>query len=138
MKKIFLLFILFALVSCQSKVEKKDLVFLNGYWEIKKAELPDGSKKDYKVNETIDYISIKDFKGFRQKVMPQFNGKYLTNGNKEFVTLSEEDKHWYLSYTTAYGKWREEIIQLKDSTLVLKNKDQLIYTYKKYKPFSLK
>ncbi len=138
MNKLFLLTILFALVSCQSKVEKKDLVFLNGYWEIKKAQLPDGTKKDYKVNETIDYISIKNFKGFRQKVMPQFNGKYLTNGSKEFVTLSEESKIWYLSYTTAYGKWKEEIIQLKDSTLVLKNKDNLVYTYRKYKPFTLK
>ena len=138
MNKLFLLAIFFALVSCQCKVEKKDLVFLNGYWEIKKAQLPDGTKKDYKVNETIDYISIKNFKGFRQKVMPQFNGKYFTNGSKEFVTLSEEGKHWYLSYTTAYGKWKEEIIQLKDSTLVLKNKDNLVYTYNKYKPFSLK
>jgi len=138
MKKIGLLFIAVLLISCQAKVKKEDLNKLNGYWEIKQVKLADGEKKDYKVNETIDYFELKDNAGFRQKVMPQFDGKFRTNGIKENVKILEKENNFVIEYRTAYGKWQEEIIELADSTLVLKNKDNLEYTYKKFKTFSLK
>jgi hypothetical protein len=138
MKKLGILFISIVLISCQSDVKKEDLNKLNGYWEIKQVKLADGEKKDYKVNETIDYFELKDNAGFRQKVMPQFDGKFRTNGIKENVKILEKENNFVIEYRTAYGKWLEEIIELADSTLVLKNKDNLEYTYKKFKPFSFK
>jgi hypothetical protein len=138
MKKIGLLFIAVLLISCQAKVKKEDLNKLNGYWEIKQVKLADGEKKDYKVNETIDYFELKDNAGFRQKVMPQFDGKFRTNGIKENIKIVEKENNFVIEYNTNYGKWLEEIIELADSTLVLKNKDNLEYTYKKFKPFSFK
>ncbi|WP_396173001.1 lipocalin family protein [Flavobacterium sp.] len=138
MKKIGLLFIAVLLISCQAKVKKEDLNKLNGYWEIKQVKLADGEKKDYKVNETIDYFELKENAGFRQKVMPQFDGKFRTNGIKENVKILEKENNFVIEYNTNYGKWLEEIIELADSTLVLKNKDNLEYTYKKFKPFSFK
>jgi hypothetical protein len=50
----------------------------------------------------------------------------------------EKENNFVIEYNTNYGKWLEEIIELADSTLVLKNKDNLEYTYKKFKPFSFK
>jgi hypothetical protein len=138
MKKIGLLFIAVLLISCQAKVKKEDLNKLNGYWEIKQVKLADGEKKDYKVNETIDYFELKENAGFRQKVMPQFDGKFRTNGIKENIKIVEKENNFVIEYNTNYGKWLEEIIELADSTLVLKNKDNLEYTYKKFKPFSFK
>ena len=138
MKKIGLLFIAVLLISCQAKVKKEDLNKLNGYWEIKQVKLADGEKKDYKVNETIDYFELKDNAGFRQKVMPQYDGKFRTNGIKENIKIVEKENNFVIEYNTNYGKWLEEIIELADSTLVLKNKDNLEYTYKKFKPFSFK
>jgi hypothetical protein len=138
MKKLGLLLITVLLFSCQSEVKKEDLNKLNGYWEIKQVKLSDGETKDYKVNETIDYINLKDNVGFRQKVMPQFDGTYRTNGIKENIKILDKENVFFIEYTTTYGKWQEEIIEIADSTLVLKNKANLEYTYKKYKPFSLK
>jgi len=138
MKKLGILFISIVLISCQSDVKKEDLNKLNGYWEIKQVKLADGEKKDYKVNETIDYFELKDNAGFRQKVMPQFDGKFRTNGIKENIKIVEKENNSFIEYNTNYGKWLEEIIELADSTLVLKNKDNLEYTYKKFKPFSFK
>jgi len=130
--------ILFVLVSCRDSISNKDLSKINGYWEIVKVELPDGKTKDYKVNSTIDYFEIKNSKGFRQKVMPQFDGTYLTNNLKESVVITARDGDFYINYTTEYAQWKEEIIELKDSTLVLKNKENLEYHYKRQIPFSLK
>ncbi|TBX69144.1 hypothetical protein EZL74_07130 [Flavobacterium silvisoli] len=138
MKKICFLGIAFILISCHSNVKKEDLVKLNGYWEIKQVKLADGEKKDYKVNETVDFFEVKNNAGFRQKVMPQFDGKFKTNDIKENIKIIEENKTFFIQYDTPYGKWKEEIIEIADSTLVLKNKDKLQYEYKRFVPFSLK
>lgn len=132
--------LLFALllVSCKQSITEQDIAKINGYWEIQKVILKDGEKKDYKVNETIDYFELKNNKGFRQKVMPQFDGTFRTNDIKETISVNKVDNTFYINYATTYGKWKEEIIEIHDSILVLKNKDELEYHYKKFKPFSLK
>ena len=138
MRKIVLGFVIFLVFSCTSKVRKEDVSKLNGYWEIKQVKMATGETKDYKVNETIDYFEIKNNVGFRQKVMPQFNGKFMTNGIKENIKIKEDENSFFIEYNVNANKWQEEIISIADSTLVLKNKDNIEYTYKKFKPFSLK
>jgi hypothetical protein len=139
MKKTITIFLLgILLVSCKQTISDKDVAKINGYWEIQKVELPKGGKKEYKVNETIDFFQIKDNKGFRQKVMPQLDGTYLTNDIKETISISNKDDNYYINYSTNYGKWKEEIIEIKDSILVLKNEANLEYHYKRQVPFSLK
>ena len=138
MKKIGLLLFALLLISCHSTVKKEDITKLNGYWEIKQVKFSTGKTKDYKINETIDYFELKDNQGFRQKVMPQFDGKFKTNNINESIKILEKDNSFFIEYTTSYAKWKEEIITIEDSTLVLKNKDNLEYTYKRFKPFSFK
>jgi hypothetical protein len=138
MKKIGLLFFVFLLISCHSAIKKEDLNKINGYWEIKQVIFSTGKTKDYKVNETIDYFELKDNHGFRQKVMPQFDGKFQTNNIKEKIKVVEKGNSFFIEYATKFGKWEEEILTVQDSTLVLKNKENLEYTYKKFKPFSFK
>lgn len=138
MKKISVLIVCLVLISCHSNVKEEDLTKLNGYWEIKQVDLPNGEKKEYKVNETIDFFELTNKQGFRQKVMPQFDGTYKTNGLKESIKVFKTDDTYFIEGKTEYGKWNEEIISIEDSTLVLKNKDKLEYTYKRFKPFSLK
>lgn len=139
MKKTIIIFLLgILLVSCKQTISDKDVAKINGYWEIQKVELPEGGKKEYKVNETIDFFQIKDNKGFRQKVMPQLDGTYLTNDIKETVSISNKEGNYYINYSTNYGKWKEEIVEIKDSILVLKNEANLEYHYKRQVPFSLK
>lgn len=139
MKKAITIFLLgILLVSCKQTITDKEVAKINGYWEIQKVELPEGGKKEYKVNETIDFFQIKDNKGFRQKVMPQLDGTYLTNDIKETISISNKDYNYYINYSTNYGKWKEEIIEIKDSILVLKNEANLEYHYKRQVLFSLK
>ena len=138
MKKIGLLLFALLLISCHPNVKKENIDKLNGYWEIKQVKFSTGKTKDYKINETIDYFELKDNQGFRQKVMPQLDGKFITNNIKETIKVVQEDNSFFIEYNTKFGKWKEEIISIEDSVLVLKNKENLEYTYKKFKPFSFK
>lgn len=131
MRIYYLMFLMF-IVSCTSKVEKSNLQFLNGYWEIEKVELPDGSDKEYKINESVDYFKIdEDLKGFRKKLVPQFDGKLLTNDVNEEVFVTFEEDKIYLNYATEFAKWKEEILVLNATNLRLKNNQDIIYNYKK-------
>jgi hypothetical protein len=137
MKRILLLFFLVSVLSCQQKIKETDISNLNGYWEIEKVELPDGDKKEYKVNETIDFFKIEANKGFRKKVMPQLDGSYLTNDVQEDVAVVLKDGDAFLQYKTTYASWNEEIIELTKDKLVVKNQQEIEYHYKRPAKFSI-
>ncbi|MCU4188546.1 lipocalin family protein [Flavobacterium sp. HXWNR29] len=138
MKKIILFLVFGLFLSCKQSISESDLQNLNGYWEIEKVELPDGDKKEYKVNETIDFFKITDKKGFRSKVMPQIDGTYLTNDLKEDVVVVLKDGDATIQYKTNYANWNEEIIELSKDKLVVKNQQDLEYHYKRPVKFSIK
>ena len=138
MKRILLLIVLVSVLSCKQKITEADLSNLNGYWEIEKVELPDGDKKEYKVNETIDFFEIDGNKGFRKKVMPQLDGTYLTNDIQEDIVIAVKDGDATIQYKTTYASWKEEIIELTKDKLVVKNEQDLEYHYKRPVKFSVK
>jgi hypothetical protein len=125
-------------LSCKQSISETDLNNLNGYWEIEKVELPDRDKKEYKVNETIDFFEIQDKKGFRKKVMPQLDGTYLTNDIQENIIITIQDGEAIVHYKTVYASWNEEIIKLTKDKLVIKNQQDFEYHYKRPVKFSIK
>ena len=143
-KTAFILLVLMLVTSCRKPITETAISKINGYWEIEKVILANGETKDYKVNTTIDYFELRQTQfdnkmvGFRQKVMPQLDGTYTTNNLKEIISISNESGDYYFNYSTNFGKWKEEILELEDSVLVLKNAANLEYHYKKQIPFSLK
>jgi len=133
-----LLFTSLVLLSCSDKVDKNDLDKLNGYWEIEKVVTSDDKEKEYSINPTIDFFQLKGKSGFRKKVMPQLDGKYLVDDLSEAITVSEEKDKFYITYKTNYATWKEEITALSEDKLVLKNSHDMEYHYKKPIPFTLK
>lgn len=139
MKRIFLTIItVLLLTACGQEVKPEDISKINGYWEIEKVILPNGEKKEYKVNETIDYFHVANKAGFRKKVMPQLDGKYLETGTSEKIETATVDGKTVINYDSGYAKWQEEIIELTSEKLVLKNEAKLEYHYKKPIPFTVK
>ena len=137
MKKTVILFFFFILSSCHQKITQQDVAKINGYWEIEKVNLPDGTEKKYTINETYDYFEIKGNTGFRKKVNPQLNGRFLVTNQSEKVTLLFEKDQTFLVYSTPFTKWKEEIKSLEDKKMVLINSTNMEYTYKKTGPINL-
>lgn len=118
-------------VSCQKEVKETDIQKLNGYWEIEKVVLPDGEEKEYKANETFDFFEVKDKKGIRKKGMQQFDGTFLTNDISENFTIEFKDGNCFINYKTDFATWKEEIILISKEKLIVKNKNDLEYHYKR-------
>lgn len=127
-----------ALLSCRKGIEEKELVKINGYWEIAKTEMPDGSEKEFPVSTTIDFFQINGKSGSRTKVMPQLDGSYLTNDVSEKITVTSKDDTVYLNYSTPFAKWKEKVLSVSDDELVIINEQDITYHYRKPKPFSVK
>jgi hypothetical protein len=138
MKKIIVFIAFICLSSCKQSISNANLHYLNGYWEIEKVALPNGEKKAYKINETIDFFKIDTNKGFRKKVTPQLDGTYLTNDHQEEVVIIFENGEAIIQYKTKYASWNENIIELTKDKLVLKNQQDLEYHYKRPTKFSIK
>jgi len=111
---------------------------LEGYWEIEEVTMADGSKKEYKVNETIDYISLNDsLKGFRKKLKPGINNTYLTSADAEALELKIEDSGLHIYYTTPYANWKETVLEVNAEKLKVINENKTVYLYKRYIPIKL-
>ncbi|MBK0369913.1 hypothetical protein [Flavobacterium agrisoli] len=139
MKKIATsLLLVLVFIGCQQGVTKTDITKLNGYWEIEKVVRPQGEDKVYGINESFDYFQVDTAGiGIRQKVMPQLNGRFLTNDTHEDVRVKWRQNKTYIDYKTGYAKWSEEIVKLTDTELVLKNDQDKEYHYKKTEKIDL-
>ncbi len=132
-------YILFALfiISCEKYNPETQKQKLSGYWEIKNVKMPDGEKKKFDINTVVDYIEISGDTGTRTKVSPKLDGTFTTNGISEDFTLKIEEDSLRMYYKTPFDEWKETVIEAKDSTLIVKNRDNKIYTYSKFKKFDL-
>jgi hypothetical protein len=132
---IFILFSGLLLLSCSKSPDEK-VANLTGYWEIERAELPEGITKEFKYSPLVDYIEVKKDSGFRTKVRPQLGGKFLASGDTESFIVKVENDSINLYYTTPYNHWKETVISASDEEIKIVNSKGIIYTYKKFTPYS--
>lgn len=138
MKKL-LPFLVLSLVfsSCNTASPEEKIENLNGYWEIESAELPDGSSKEFPFSPMVDYIVVENNEGFRKKMQPQFDGSFITSEDLELLSIKVENDSINLYYETPFTSWKETLISSDEEKITLKNQHGLIYTYKRFTPYSL-
>lgn len=135
--KTIVLLTLLSFLNCSENPEKF-IEHIEGYWEIEEAMLNDGTKKQYKFNETIDYIKINDsLKGFRKKLKPGINNTYYTSDDAETLVLKIENDSLNIYYSTPFNKRKETILEASSSHLRISNENKDVYLYKRYTPIQL-
>ena len=137
MKKVILIFsLIFFTVSCNTRSPQDKIENLNGYWEIKLAELPEGITKEFRFSEIVDYIQVEENEGFRKKVRPQLGGTFITSEDRENFSVKIENDSINLYYTTPYNSWKETVLSSEEDELTIINPRGIIYTYKRFTPYS--
>ncbi len=137
MKKNSLYFvILFLTLSCKQDFNST-INHLSGYWEIESVTLEDGTKKKYNINETIDYIKVnKDLTGIRKKMKPTFTGTYETSKNNGSFEIKIENDSLTINYKTPHANWKETVVSCSKKQLKIVNKNNVLYSYKRYTPLT--
>lgn len=137
LKTLFFIFLVFNSFSCSENPETY-IQHIEGYWEITEVTTPDGNKKEYKFNETIDYISINDsLQGFRKKLKPSINDTYFTSEDAETLEVKIENDSLNIYYATPHAHWKETVLKATPENLKVINENKTVYLYKRYTPINL-
>jgi hypothetical protein len=122
-------------IACGKQDPNDQIQYVNGYWEIDKVIVADGTEKQFSISTTIDFINVSENKGVRKKVNPKLDGTFTTSKDAETFTIKIEDDSLRLYYTTPFDTWKETVLKAKDSSLVVLNPDGNTYFYKRFKKF---
>ena len=131
---LFLIILSLTFFSC-SKNPDHLIEYIDGYWEIESVSLANGTKKEFEINQIVDYISIGDsLKGFRKKMKPRFDGKYETSKDAEILQLKIENDSLNLYYSTEFSNWKETVLKADKNQLQIVNQNNDVYLYKRFTP----
>jgi hypothetical protein len=86
------------------------------------------------MSETVDFFGIKNKKGIRKKVKPQYDGTYLVTEDAEKVEARIEKDSLNLYYSTPYDTWKETVLRAEEDKLSIINNRGIIYHYKRFVP----
>ena len=137
MKRLIFLFFILITMSCSDNPESY-IEHINGYWEIEKVVLADGSEKEYNYNETVDYFNISDsLFGYRKKLKPNFEGKYTTSKSSESFKIVIENDSLNVYYKTPFDSWKETILHASEDKLKVINSSKNVYLYKRFIPINI-
>ncbi|NAY90478.1 hypothetical protein GTQ34_00980 [Muricauda sp. JGD-17] len=138
MTRIFLFVAIVLLSGCKKNtLSGEDLHYLNGYWEIIEVEFPDGAKKEYSVNPSIDFIQLNGNEGFRKKMQPKFDGSYNTSNDAELFTVVKTEDHFALYYKNSFDDWTETLVKLDSTSFSVINEAGIQYTYRRFQPIAI-
>ena len=138
MKRLILWVVSFLLISCaDQKVDREDLKYLNGYWEIQKVEFPNGQIKEYKANTMVDYIQLENGKGIRKKVQPKLDGTYTVTDDDEPFELILIKEAYSFHYKNNLSEWQEKLTSLDSLSFVTQNQEGIRYFYTRFQPISI-
>ena len=122
------------LISCSGGPSVGDLQFLEGYWEIRRVEFPDGTEKQYTASATIEYFSWDGRAGFRKKMQPTLKGTFLTSDDALPMEVVWRDERLFLSFRGEGVPWEEEVLKLQQDLLITRHANGLCYEYSRYEP----
>ncbi|WP_148214393.1 hypothetical protein [Robiginitalea biformata] len=121
--------------SC-SGVSKADLHHLEGYWEIREVEFPDGNNKEFPASPMVDYFSMQGRSGYRKKLQPRMDGTFETSDDALPLEVLEREGLWLLRYTGEEGDWEETLVDLGPQNLALRDPAGVVYRYVRYQPLT--
>jgi hypothetical protein len=107
-----------------------NIQWLEGYWSV--THVTHGSETfTPKATSVIwDYYALEETQGFRKKVMPQVGAIKRTSDDLNPFFLTVEENHYVLNFTTRWDQWKEKIIRLSPTALVVEHQEKQ-YHYKK-------
>ncbi len=137
MRKIIIYTVLITFFSCSKPHPKSFIKHLNGYWEIERVQLSNGTEKKYNYNQSVDFFEINDAIGIRKKVQPKLDGSFITTNDREVFTIKIENDSLRMYYKNSLSSRKETVVLAKENQIIIKNEAGNTYFYKPYQKITL-
>jgi hypothetical protein len=133
MKKLIFIFLIASnLFSCSENPETY-IQYIEGYWEIKDVSKNNKSVKSYSISTSVDFFKVHDdLSGFRKKVAPTLDGKFIVTQHESPFILKVENNQLYINYTVNNVTFKETINYASATELIITNTEGFKYTYKPF------
>ena len=119
-----ILILLFLEIGCHSRFVKPDLGLLSGYWRIDFITKKNETFRPKGMTKLLDYYSLEKKNGVRKKVEPLINNKFIITEDQNPFIIIDNGKDYIIQFETRWDQWREKIIKLNKSELVLEHEEK--------------
>ncbi len=126
--------LLIILYSCSGD---NNINILNGYWEIQSVTKEGKLMKKYSFSNTVDFFYIKDLEGYRKKVTPRSDGRFMVTLHQANLNVTKENGEFILRYLNKSKTYFEKIKKIDSQQLIILDKEGYIYKYNRYIPIEI-
>ena len=120
----FIFILLFFEIGCNSRLVKPEIELLNGYWRIDFISQKNETFRPEGITKLLDYYSLEKNIGVRKKVEPLINNNFIITEDQNPFRIVDNGKDYFLQFETRWDQWREKIIKLNKSELVLEHQEK--------------
>ena len=116
--------IFFLEIGCHSRLVKPNFGLLAGYWRIDFITQKNETFHPKGITRLLDHYYIEENKGVRKKVEPLINNNFIITEDQNPFTIVDNGKYYFIQFETRWDQWREKIIKLNKSELVLEHQEK--------------
>lgn len=124
----FFYFFLFVFIinsnGCISNSSKINLELLNGYWKINFITQKNETFRPNGLAKLVDHYSVENKNGIRKKAQPLIENKFIVTEDESPFKIVNKENDYFIEFETKWYKWREKIIKLSKSELILEHQEK--------------
>ena len=126
MKFFYCLLFVFIINSngCISNSSKINLELLNGYWKINFITQKNETFRPNGLAKLVDHYSVEKKNGIRKKAQPMIENKFIVTEDESPFKIVNKENDYFIEFETKWYKWREKIIKLSESELILEHQEK--------------
>ena len=126
MKFFYCLLFVFIINSngCISNSSKINLELLNGYWKINFITQKNETFRPNGLAKLVDHYSVEKKNGIRKKAQPLIENKFIVTEDESPFKIVNKENDYFIEFETKWYKWREKIIKLSESELILEHQEK--------------
>ena len=110
--------------GCISNSSKINLELLNGYWKINFITQKNETFRPNGLAKLVDHYSVENKNGIRKKAQPLIENKFIVTEDESPFKIVNKENDYFIEFETKWYKWREKIIKLSKSELILEHQEK--------------
>jgi hypothetical protein len=131
MTRFILLFLILGISACSNSVEDQ-VAQLEGYWNIEKVVLSDGSEKEFPFSNHMDFFVIEGSNGMKHRVSPKYDGTMVDYGSPVPFKWDDQDGELVLTFNEGDESYQQTVVTSTSKELVLLHENGTKYYYQVY------